>query len=106
MKMNFLNLLLLRLKKKCKKKNKKKSNFILYEADASSLSSNNEENDINVYDLNDDFINDETSESDITSIFSEIEENTNTSHSDTNSETVFFQSMKRKQVSNIFSDEN
>ena len=95
-----------KVKKKCKKKNKKKSNFILYEADASSLSSNNEENDINVYDLNDDFINDETSESDITSIFSEIEENTNTSHSDTNSETVFFQSMKKKQVSNIFSDEN
>ena len=88
-----------KIKKNVKRKNKKKSNFILYEADASSLSSNNEENDINSYDLNDNFINDEISESTITSNFSEIEENSNTSHSDTNSETVFFQNMKRKQVS-------
>ena len=97
-----------KVKKKCKKKNKKKSNFILYEADASSLSSNNEENDINSYDLQDNFINDEISESSTSSNSPkiEIEENSNNSHSDTNSETVFFQNMKRKQVSDNFSDES
>ena len=111
--------------KEYKKKNtKKKSNFILYEADASSLSSSNEENiNINYYDLNDGFINDEISESGTSSNFLEIEENeisesdfrinfpeidenNITSHSDTNSETKFFQNVKKKQVFNYFSDEN
>ena len=95
-----------KVKKKCKKKNKKKFNFIFYEADASSLSSNNEENYINSYDLNDNFLNDEISESGTSSNFSEIEENTNNTHSDSNSETEFFQNMKRKQVSDNFSDKS
>ena len=95
-----------KVKKKCKKKNKKKFNFIFYEADASSLSSNNEENYINSYDLNDNFLNDEISESGTSSNFPEIEENTNNTHSDSNSETEFFQNMKRKQVSDNFSDKS
>ena len=97
--------------KKLKKK-QNKSSFILYEAEVSDITSDNEENDVNYYNLKDNFINDVISESgssiepDILSETESQQNNNNNNISDSNSETAFFRNVKRKQTSNNSSDES